>query len=85
MGFIFRKVHKPETEDECLKPIPNGVGQSLLVNGGHEPETIMVNGLGENLEDEGTLSQDSTEQNLSLDASLLVGEELEEGCYLSTR
>ena len=82
MGFIFRKVHKPEMKDKVTESVTNGLTSPLLVHGSFEPEPepVLVNGFGGgSLEDEAMASQDSSEQTISLDASLLGAEGLEEG------
>ena len=80
MGFIFRKVHKPEVKKKAPEPVTNGLISPLLVNGSHEPGPLLVNGYrGRSLEDESMTSQDSTEHNISLNDSLLGGEILEGG------
>lgn len=82
LGFIFRKVNKTETVKENVEPLANGaVQQPLLVNGGPiEPMPALFNGHAQGFEEETVPSQDSTaELNVSMDTSLLDGEELEEG------
>lgn len=80
MGFIFRKVHKPEVKEKVSEPVTNGLISPLLDHSGHEPKPVLINGYGGgSLEDEAMTSQDSSEQTISLDASLLGAEGLEEG------
>ena len=80
MGFIFRKVHKPEVKEKVPESVTNGLASPLLVHGSLEAGPVLVNGYGGGiLEDEAMASQDSSEQTISLDASLLGAEGLEEG------